>query len=63
MNRRTVLGLALCGAINPLLAAVPGGNRHAPLDRELAAIAADPACTLASLSVLAIRAGKVVYEG
>ena len=68
MNRRTVLGLALCGAsfgtFQPLLAAVPGGGgQHAALERELAAIVADPACTLASLSVLAIRAGKVVYEG
>jgi len=32
------------------------------LDRELAAITADPACELASLAVLAIRGGKVVYE-
>jgi len=68
MNRRTVLGLALCGAsfgtFQPLLAAVPSsGGQHAALERELAAIVADPACTLASLSVLAIRAGKVVYEG
>lgn len=69
MNRRTVLGLALCGAsfgtFQPLLAAVPraGGDSYAALERELAAIVSDPACTLASLSVLAIRAGKVVYEG
>ncbi|MBD8675960.1 serine hydrolase [Massilia sp. CFBP 13721] len=69
MNRRTVLGLALYGTsfgtFQPLLAAVPsdGASRHAALERELAAIAADPACTLASLSVLAICAGKVVYEG
>src|SRR5260221_7837029 len=34
----------------------------ATLDRELAAIAADPARPLASLSVLAIRHGEVVYS-
>ncbi|HEY1226193.1 MAG TPA: serine hydrolase, partial [Ramlibacter sp.] len=35
----------------------------AALDRELAAIAANPACELASLSVLAIRNGRIAYEG
>lgn len=35
----------------------------ATLDRELAAIAGDPKRPLASLSVLAIRDGKVAYEG
>jgi CubicO group peptidase (beta-lactamase class C family) len=35
----------------------------AQLDRELAAIAANPVCELASLSVLAIRDGRVAYEG
>ncbi|MFC4930613.1 serine hydrolase domain-containing protein [Massilia sp. GCM10023247] len=66
-NRRTLLGLALLGAVDPLFAAAPGsgagpaGNRQ--LDAALAAIAGDPACELASLSVLAIRAGKVAYEG
>jgi CubicO group peptidase (beta-lactamase class C family) len=66
-----LLGLALLGAINPLLAARPlgaakgkaGQRRDDPaLDAELAAIAKDPACALASLSVLAIRNGKVCYE-
>ena len=33
------------------------------LERELASIAFDPANTLASLSVLAIRAGKISYQG
>jgi CubicO group peptidase (beta-lactamase class C family) len=33
------------------------------LERALAAIVLDPACELASLSVLAIRAGKLAYEG
>jgi CubicO group peptidase (beta-lactamase class C family) len=71
-GRRSVLGMALLGVIDPLMAATPGaGGAAAPmpaalkakLDRELAAIAADPACELASLSVLAIRKGRVVYEG
>ncbi len=74
-GRRTLLGLALLGAINPLLAARPLSAKHAAhgkaarrggadpaLDAELAAVAADPACELASLSVLAIRDGKVCYE-
>jgi hypothetical protein len=52
-----MLGMALLGAAGPLLAAPPRR-----LDRELAAIAADPACELASLSVLAIRAGQVSYS-
>lgn len=64
-NRRTLLGLALLGGFNPLLAAAPisGGRRDGKLDQELAAIALDPACALASLSVLAIRQGKLAYEG
>lgn len=66
-NRRTVLGMALLGAVNPLLAAVPssggGRDRNDKLTAELAAIASNPACELASLSVLAIRNGKLAYEG
>ncbi|THC43540.1 serine hydrolase [Massilia sp. Mn16-1_5] len=62
-HRRTILGLALLGTIEPLLAAVPMSGADTALGRELAAIAADPACELASLSVLAIRDGKVSYEG
>jgi len=63
-GRRTVLAVALLGVFDSLWAAPPdAARRHAQLDRELAAIAADPACTLASLSVLAIRDGKVAYEG
>ena len=69
-GRRTVLGMALLGAFGPLLAAAPQGGGggparaggHAALDAELAAIAADPSCALASLSVLAIRNGQVSYE-
>lgn len=64
-GRRTVLGLALLGAVEPLWAMTPGsGNaERTRLTRELAAITADPACELASLSVLAIRDGKIAYEG
>ena len=63
-GRRTVLGMALLGALEPVWAAAPGaGSSHAALDRALAAIAADPACELASLSVLAIRNGELAYEG
>ncbi|KFI05315.1 beta-lactamase [Massilia sp. BSC265] len=62
--------MALLGAVEPLFAAPlspaarPGistGARQA-LDTELAAIANDPAMQLASLSVLAIRAGQPVYQ-
>lgn len=63
-GRRTVLGWALLGALEPVWAAAPGGgSAHTALDRALAAIAADPACELASLSVLAIRGGELAYEG
>jgi CubicO group peptidase (beta-lactamase class C family) len=58
--RRLLLGMALLGATGPLPAA-PSRRRAGALDAELAAIAADPACELASLSVLAIRAGEVSY--
>jgi CubicO group peptidase (beta-lactamase class C family) len=60
-SRRHLLGVALLGAAGPLLAAPPH-RRAAALDAALAAIAIDPACELASLSVLAIRAGRVGYE-
>jgi CubicO group peptidase (beta-lactamase class C family) len=65
-NRRTVLGLALASALEPVLAAVPMMRARRPLarlERELAAVVLDPACALASLSVLAIRDGKLAYEG
>lgn len=45
-----------------LMAGVGGGAQAATLDQELAAVAADPALPLASLSVLAIRNGKVAYQ-
>jgi CubicO group peptidase (beta-lactamase class C family) len=55
-----LLGAFIAGALfaRPALAAQP-----ADLDRSLAAIVADPARPLASLSVLAVRDGKIVYEG
>jgi CubicO group peptidase (beta-lactamase class C family) len=69
-GRRKLLGLALLGAAHPLVRAgarvTPAraqAQAHERLGRELAAIAADPACELASLSVLAIRDGQVSYAG
>lgn len=57
-----LLGIALLGATGPLLAAAPRRRvAAARLDAALAAIVRDPACELASLSVLAIRAGEVSY--
>jgi CubicO group peptidase (beta-lactamase class C family) len=57
-----MLGIALLGATGPLLAAVPRRRvAAARLNAALAAIVRDPACELASLSVLAIRAGEVAY--
>jgi len=71
-GRRTLLGMALLGMIDPLMAATPASGRasssampaalKAKLDQELAAIVANPACELASLSVLAIRDGRIAYE-
>ena len=69
-RRRSLLGMALLGAVEPLFAAplsataspaMPAAARQA-LEAELAAIVNDPAMQLASLSVLAIRAGQPVYE-
>jgi CubicO group peptidase (beta-lactamase class C family) len=48
--------------MNHLLRAAPLAGSDAILDVELAAIANDPACRMASLSVLAIRHGKQRYE-
>lgn len=61
-RRRSLLGMALLGAVEPLFA-MPAGGAQQALDAELAAIVNDPALQLASLSVLAIRAGRPVYEG
>lgn len=74
-GRRTVLGLAVLGSMAPLWAAQShaatsqasnGALAQADLtalERELAAVVSDPALELASLSVLALRAGKPVYAG
>ena len=61
-RRRSLLGMALLGAMEPLFAMPAGAGRQA-LDAELAAVVNDPGLQLASLSVLAIRAKQVVYEG
>lgn len=55
------LGAAFAGgcALEPVKRAHPA---HDVLDRELAAIAGDPAHALSSLSALAIRDGAVAYE-
>ena len=55
--------MALMATASPALAAPPRSRAAALLDAELAAIAAAPACALASLSVLAIRDGRVAYQG
>jgi len=60
-GRRGLLGLALLGGLHRVVAGAPA-PAWAALDAELAAVVADPACTLASLSVLAIRHGKVAYQ-
>ena len=71
-RRRSLLGMALLCAIEPLFAAPPAPSpvlapRLLPearraLDAELAAVTNDPDMQLASLSVLAMRAGRPVYE-
>ncbi|MEW7848561.1 serine hydrolase domain-containing protein [Massilia aurea] len=65
-GRRSLLGMVMLGAMEPLLAAMPAGGGGAvqrQLDTELAAIVDDPAYPLASLSVVAMRGGQPVYEG
>ncbi len=65
MLRRDLLGLGLMGILPRALAIGPKKPRlsvDAALDAELAAIADDPACPLASLSVLTVRAGVIHYE-
>ena len=54
-----MLGVAAVAMTTSVYAAPPAMPE---LDRELAAIAADPAHPLASLSVLAVRSGRVVYH-
>ena len=65
MQRRDLLGLSLLGILPPALAIGPKKPHlsvDAALDAELAAIADDPACPLASLSVLTVRANIIHYE-
>ena len=64
-GRRSLLGMLMLGAMEPLFAAMPPGpgGAAATLDAELAAIVDDPVFPLASLSVVALRAGQPVYEG
>ncbi len=64
-GRRSLLGMVMLGAMEPLFAAMPvgAGGVASSLDAELAAIVDDPAFPLASLSVAALRAGPPVYEG
>ncbi|SFY16819.1 CubicO group peptidase, beta-lactamase class C family [Janthinobacterium lividum] len=64
-NKMTgLLGLLLLGTTWSALAAPPGGgnDQQRALDATLSAIVDDPLHPLASLSVLAIRHGKVSYE-
>ncbi len=54
--------LAACaGSAGPAVTA--GVNGTAALERDLAAVVADPVQGMASLSVLAVRDGKVAYQG
>ncbi|GAB3469878.1 serine hydrolase domain-containing protein [Massilia terrae] len=62
-RRDALLGLALLGAMQPLAALAKGkGDDFARLDAELAAVVNNPACELASLSVVAVRKGRIAYE-
>lgn len=61
--RRSLAGLALALAPALVNAADPQPAWATRLDAEIAAIADDPAYTLSGVSVLAVRGGKVVYEG
>jgi CubicO group peptidase (beta-lactamase class C family) len=64
--RGALLGLGAVALVVPGCASGPASVARPPfadvLDAELSAICADPAQPLASLSVLAIRGGEVVYE-
>jgi CubicO group peptidase (beta-lactamase class C family) len=61
-GRRTLLGLALLGGVGSVLRAAGAVNTESALERELAAVAGDPASELASQSGLAIRDGKLRYQ-
>ena len=55
---QALMGMLLMSGVTAAACAGPA----ATLDQELAAVAADPAMPLASLSVLAVRNGKVQYR-
>ncbi len=57
-QRRTLLALALLGTMGRAF----GAPASRTIDEELDAIARAPECTMASLSVLAIKNGKVAYQ-
>lgn len=67
-GRRAVLGMALLGGVGHVLGGAPKPVVAGPpeartaLDAELTAVAQAPECELSSLSVLAIRDGKIAYE-
>ena len=67
-GRRAVLGMALLGGVGHVLGGAPKPLVAGPpeartaLDAELTAIAQAPECQLSSMSVLAIRDGKIAYE-
>lgn len=67
-GRRAVLGMALLGGVGHVLGGAPKPMVSGPpaartaLDAELTAVAQAPECQLSSLSVLAIRDGKIAYE-
>lgn len=67
-GRRAVLGMALLGGVGHVFGGAPKAVVSGPpeprtaLDAELTAVAHAPACQLSSLSVLAIRDGKIAYE-
>lgn len=62
MRRSLGAGLAAFAAMSATTTIAAEGGFAKALDAELAAIVADPARALASLSVLAVRSGKVVYQ-
>lgn len=61
----TLLALSMLGCTSPMLpTSTPPTPRALPaLDRELAALVADPAHPVVSVSALALRDGQVVYRG
>jgi CubicO group peptidase (beta-lactamase class C family) len=62
LQRRKLLGLALLGGLGRAAIAKPAAPATRTVEQELAAIANEPACRMASLSVLVIKNGKVAFE-